>query len=202
MKKFSSVSFFFLLLAATIAVAQEKLPQFLKHTVKAGETLNSIAAQYRVNKKDLCLLNDFPENKKVSTGEVILIKTLTDKEARDLSSGTYSPTVTAKPKTEPARPTKTETQPTKEVVKKETPPVKTEEKKTTAAAPAPSTQKVETGPGGTKYNVSSNEFHTVEKGQTFYRIALIYGLTVDELKQLNYMSTTDISVGQKLRVRK
>jgi LysM repeat protein len=41
----------------------------------------------------------------------------------------------------------------------------------------------------------------VEKGQTFYRIALIYGLTIDQLKALNNMSNTNIAVGQKLKVR-
>ena len=55
---------------------------------------------------------------------------------------------------------------------------------------------------GTKYKVAESGYHTVEKGQTFYRIALIYGLSVDELKALNNLSNTTISVGQKLRVSK
>ena len=58
------------------------------------------------------------------------------------------------------------------------------------------------GPHGEVYNVSKTGYHIVGKGQTFYRIALIYGLSVEELKQLNGMSNTNISVGQKLKVSK
>lgn len=56
------------------------------------------------------------------------------------------------------------------------------------------------GPNGIVYTISNNGYHQVEKKQTFYHIALIYGLTVEELKQINNMTTTDIMIGQKLKV--
>jgi LysM repeat protein len=65
-----------------------------------------------------------------------------------------------------------------------------------------STNKTEMGPGGIVYHVSTSQYHVVERKQTFYRIALIYGLTINELLQLNNLSSTDLRIGQKLRVSK
>ncbi len=44
-------------------------------------------------------------------------------------------------------------------------------------------------------------YYTVVNGDTLWSIANRYGLTVDELKQLNNLTSNTISVGQKLRVR-
>ncbi len=44
--------------------------------------------------------------------------------------------------------------------------------------------------------------HTVEKGETMYRISKMYGLTVDELKEINGLKTNDLSIGQVLTVEK
>ena len=45
----------------------------------------------------------------------------------------------------------------------------------------------------------SDSFHQVKKGDTLYSISKQYGLTVDELKRLNQLSSNTISIGQKLR---
>lgn len=44
-------------------------------------------------------------------------------------------------------------------------------------------------------------FHIVEPGETLYRIAKNYNLSVDELKLLNQLSSNDIKVGMQLRVK-
>lgn len=44
-------------------------------------------------------------------------------------------------------------------------------------------------------------YHTVLKGETLYRIAKKYNMTVDELLKLNNLTSTTIRKGQKLRVR-
>lgn len=44
-------------------------------------------------------------------------------------------------------------------------------------------------------------YYTVVNGDTLWSIANRYGLTVDELKQLNNLTSNTISVGQRLRVR-
>ena len=68
--------------------------------------------------------------------------------------------------------------------------------------PPPSTKAVEVGPHGVKYNVSHTGYHIVAKNQTFFRIALIYGMSVDELKALNGLDNTTVEIGQQLKVRK
>ncbi len=46
--------------------------------------------------------------------------------------------------------------------------------------------------------VSPNAEHIVSKGDTLYRIAQLYGLSVEDLKKMNNLSADTISVGQKL----
>lgn len=43
-------------------------------------------------------------------------------------------------------------------------------------------------------------YHTVAKGETLYRIARQYGITVEDLKNWNNLTSNLIKVGQKLRV--
>ncbi|MCX6198900.1 MAG: LysM peptidoglycan-binding domain-containing protein [Bacteroidetes bacterium] len=198
----------FLSLALQLANAQEAIPQFLKHTVRSGETLGDIAVKYKINKRDILLLNDFPDNKKVKAGEVVLIKTLTEKEANEADKAMY-----AQPKKQVAKQTEEVSQPAKAAVKSEAPvqtktakqPVKetfAEPVQKSVTPPPPSTKAVEVGPGGTKYSVATDGYHTVQRGQTFYRVALIYGLTVEELQKINNLPNTNIEVGQKLKVKK
>lgn len=49
--------------------------------------------------------------------------------------------------------------------------------------------------------VTSPKTHTVQKGETLYRISKMYGMTVDELKSLNGLTSNEISLGQSLRVK-
>ncbi|MDX1420397.1 MAG: LysM peptidoglycan-binding domain-containing protein [Rubricoccaceae bacterium] len=44
-------------------------------------------------------------------------------------------------------------------------------------------------------------YHTVGRGDTLYSIARRYGTTVEALQRLNRLRSTDIRVGQRLRVR-
>lgn len=195
----------FLLVGTFVAVsllnAQEAIPQFLKHNVKTGETLTTIANKYRVNKKDILLLNDFPPDKKVAEGDIVLIRTLTEKEALEMDKTIYAQPSKKAPKYVP-EPETSEEEPAKPAPSKTTKqPVAAPVQKTNSA-PVASSGAVEVGPGGTKYAVGNSGYHVVEKGQTFYRIALIYGLSVEELKQINNMSNLNISVGQKLKVKR
>ncbi|WP_299364174.1 LysM peptidoglycan-binding domain-containing protein [Winogradskyella sp.] len=52
----------------------------------------------------------------------------------------------------------------------------------------------------TIYNKSSSDFHTVEKGQTLYSLAKLYGLTVNDLKRYNGLTSNLIKTGQELRI--
>lgn len=44
--------------------------------------------------------------------------------------------------------------------------------------------------------------HTVVKGDTLYNISKRYGLTVEELKKINSLDSSDISIGQALNITK
>jgi len=202
-----------LMLIAFTTQAQERLPQFLKHTVKQGENVNTITQKYGVKAGDFFLLNDFPSDVKLSAGQVVLVRKLKDGEQAPMEeSAPVTKKNVVRTETTEVVETPTTTTTTTTETKVKTTPAKTvtttsTESKTVAAAPAAerpvaSTKAVEVAPNGTEYKVTQSEYHVVEKGQTFYRVALIYGLTVDELKALNNLSNTTIAVGQKLRVRK
>lgn len=180
------------LLLCSGASAQERLPQFLQHTVKQDETIAYIAAYYHVPAKDILMLNNFPDNVKLTDGQTILIRELRDDEIAEHS--------TTQPR-KPAAKNREETAERKPVEREIASPTYSKPAEHKAAEPAATSGSTQVGPGGIKYQVSESGYHTVEKGQTFYRIALIYGLTVDQLKALNNMPNMNISVGQKLKVK-
>tara|TARA_R110002050_G_scaffold273113_1_gene417033 strand:- start:25012 stop:26043 length:1032 start_codon:yes stop_codon:yes gene_type:complete len=49
---------------------------------------------------------------------------------------------------------------------------------------------------------SNNSTHIVSKGDTMYSIARAYNITVDELKNMNGLSDTTLSIGQELQIKK
>lgn len=51
------------------------------------------------------------------------------------------------------------------------------------------------------FSLKRLNYHTVEPGENMLIIAKQYGLTLKEIKDANNLSTTLVSVGQKLRVR-
>ena len=89
-----------------------------------------------------------------------------------------------------------------------TPPAKqpTEQPKPTEPSkpsPAkPSTPKQETNPAKAEPTPASPTYHTVAAGETLYRISKQYGLTVQQLLDLNGKTTNTISTGEKLIVKK
>ena len=47
-----------------------------------------------------------------------------------------------------------------------------------------------------------NEYYTVKKGDTLYSIATKNGLTVQELKELNNLTSNNLTIGQSLLIKK
>lgn len=203
MKHLSHIAVVLLFVFVSINVNGQGIPRFQKHYVLDGETATSIAKKFEVPFKDFCLLNDFPETVKLTPGQQVLIKQLKSGEEEVVEA---VPLPTRKEKAKPVLQKEEEPVAAAEPVKSE--PVRTAPKKAApteepvAAPPVASTKAVEIGPNGTRYNVTKEEYHVVQKGQTFYRIALIYGLTVDELKAINGLDNTTIEIGQRLKVRK
>ncbi len=54
---------------------------------------------------------------------------------------------------------------------------------------------------GTSYIPPSYETYTVKKGDNLYSIAKKYGTTVEEIKNLNNLTTNDLEIGQKLNIK-
>jgi len=161
----------------------QRLPRFQKHYVRERETPSSIASDFNIKTRDFLMLNNFPADVKLKPGQLVLIRQLKEGETA--------------PKENAYIPNKAEEAPGKEKSEKHLTEPKKESTNTSTVDPS---QLV--GPNGAKYELTSGNFHVVQKGQTFYRIALIYHLTVDELKKINNMTTTDIKVGQEIKVSK
>ena len=49
---------------------------------------------------------------------------------------------------------------------------------------------------------AEDQIHIIKKGDTLYSLSKRYGTTVDELKRLNNLSDNNLSIGQKLIVKK
>ena len=183
------------------AQSKEKLPRFQEHYVRDRETPSSIAQDFNIRLKDFLMLNNFPDEVKLKPGQKVLIRILKDNE-NVAKESPYKP-VTAEEK----QPKETSAPAEKPVAVKEKHTAKTVSSETstttTYATRTPAVDQSQlVGPNGAKYEMTGGNFHVVQKGQTFYRIALIYGLKIEELKELNNMTTTDIKVGQELRISK
>lgn len=53
-----------------------------------------------------------------------------------------------------------------------------------------------------KLNLTQYSTHTVKKGETLYKIAIKYGISVTELKEINNLRSNTLSYNQKLKVPK
>lgn len=191
LRSFLTLLFAVLFFGCSSAQKKEVLPKFQEHIVRDRETASSIAAEFNIKLKDFLLINYFPDSVKLKPGQKVLIRQLKDGETVEKEGAYYA----SKPAEVSSKNT-TESKKSSAAPKKEVAETKTE----TSAKADNSNPLV--GPNGARYELSSGGFHVVQKGQTFYRIALIYHLTIDELKALNNMTTTDIKVGQELKISK
>jgi LysM repeat protein len=211
----SSVTLVLAIFIITFSQGQSKdpLPRYQQHYVLERETPSSIAHDFNIRIKDFLMLNNFPADVKLKTGQKVLIRLLKEgenaaienpyvppskdwisKEGEPTNTGTSNKSSAAMPKPSAVQPSETKSTETKAATTKT---ASTKSATTTAVAP-----EMLVGPNGAKYEMASGSFHVVQKGQTFYHIALMYHLTMDELKKMNNMTTTDIKVGQELRVSK
>ena len=176
LRHFFSLTFAIVTFTFTLSAQTRELPRYLQHTVRDRETPSSIANDYNLRLKTFLMLNNFPDDVKLKPGQVVLIRELEPWEKQIREKGYKSKDAD---EDQPAPTRKTET----------------------AVAPAAEKSNHPTPAAGGLYEKSGGDTHIVKKGQTFYRIALTYGLTVDQLRKLNNMPNTNITIGQELKIR-
>ncbi len=49
---------------------------------------------------------------------------------------------------------------------------------------------------------STTQIHTVSAGENLYRISLKYGVTIDQIKSWNNLTSDEIEIGQKIKIKK
>lgn len=196
-----------IMLNATTGFSQ----QYLRHTVEFSETVYSIPVHYGITTPQFLEINHMDINHELKQGDVVIIRELTAEEIASANKPKEEkkPEQVEKKQTpheiireqlraevETPAPPKTETKPVVEDA-----PVKKEvEKVEVKTTPVDEDKTIDIGPNGIVYKISKNGYHVVEKKQTFYHIAQIYNISQDDLKKINNLTTTDLAIGQKLKV--
>ena len=158
------------------AVSVNAASQIVKHSIKSGETLYSIAHKYHSTIKEVRDLNGIKEGENLRVGKTLRVVT-----------NVYFPD--KKTKTLKIAKTKKETK--KRVVKKE------QKKKTIKVVKA----KVKNNKKVTKNSKRKSGTYAVQKGDTLFTIAKKHKMTVAQLVKLNqikYKST--LKLGQKVKI--
>lgn len=161
------------LLFATTVIAQSKdnSQDYTEYVVEKGDNLYSVARKFGVVFGDLCEINGFARDYSLKIGQKIKIPGKVNVSSANKGD---TPPAPKKDNAEPKAPAKK--------------PAQQELKDNAPKKAAPVEQR--------KYDT-----YTVQKGDTFWRIAKTNDITVDELKSLNNLtSEATLKVGQKLKI--
>jgi membrane-bound lytic murein transglycosylase D len=157
------------------------------HIVKIGETVKTIALKYNVNVEDIMTWNQL-STAILSVGQELKVKQKTEVK-KTIIIQTANTTNQTAPK--PQNNTQTNVQNQKPV------------NNTTTVNQKPANQNttVNNKPQNKK-PAETKKYHTVKKGDTFTRIAVNNGLSIQQLKTLNPgVNAGSIYVGQKIRIK-
>ncbi len=202
------------MMALCVAFSAFAQGKFLKHKVKQGETIASIAQKYDADKKYLLMLNDFPDNIRLKPGDLVLIRELKPGEVQVMEEKeffeTSSPTVAATSTSAPAKAESNKASSASERATAAPAEARKAERPAAATFAAPTSDpkagaNAQAGDvvnfNGVIYNVSDNGYHVFERGQTLFRLSVIYKTSVDKIKEMNGLSSNNVPVGTKLRVK-
>jgi len=142
------------------------------HTVVRGDTLWSIGRKYSCSISRLCAENNISRKKVLRIGQTLIIPASKDKPVQQ------------KVEPEPKISGDGELEMPPPVVEK------------------PEEPKKEEKPEETKSSLVDTEYYTVQKGDSYWKIARKYGISSSELMSLNNTTSTLIRPGQKIKVPK
>ncbi len=162
-----------LILLLSLIFASSFIYSQTKHTVVKGETYYSISKKYGISVDELCSANKLNTSDVLKVGQILNIPQK-NSEANSSSSASSSNSAASS----------------------------ANKNQSSANTSATSSQK--TASSATSNSASSTrkfDTYTVQKGDTFYRIAKINGITVNELKEMNNLADDKVlKVGDKLKI--
>ncbi len=192
----------------SVGVALKNGNYFIIHEVVKSQTLFALSKVYKVSIQEILEANPgMPpavqqgkllyvplKNFKAPAG--LKLSSISDKGT--LVSGDGEETVDAD---KPAPMTKEEKKPDPKPVEKQTPVIEEEEKEIIVPPTKIEPETVEKY-DWRNYKGTEDLVHKVKTGETLYKIATYYGVTVQELMELNGLDNSIISNGQLLVIRK
>jgi LysM repeat protein len=195
------------------------------HYVKYGETLYDISQLYGIKLTKLQSRNRVPGDAELAVGERLKMRGCKVKPTETPRLSTELPPPTPPPPPSEVPPVKNGDKPKPDKPTPQPQPAPADPEEFTpefpVRPPSPPTQPTTTRPTTTPTPptppvtqptkpvdttpvtppATADGLHTVVKGDTLYNISKRYGLTVDALMKLNNLTSTNIQLGQKLRVK-
>ena len=174
------------------------IPAETEYKVVKGDNLGKIARQFGVSVSDLRSWNKL-KNDNLRIGQVLIVSGYAAGASKGAASAPKASSSGSKEKKQEAK----KEEPKKEEAKEEKEDEVKEEGKEEVKEEAKEEKKEEAKPEK-KQEPKKDEYITykVKKGDTLYKIARDHGCSVDDLKSWNKLTSNNLSVGQKLKIRK
>jgi membrane-bound lytic murein transglycosylase D len=160
-----------------------------EHTVKRGETLASIAQTFEVTIENLMDWNDLDDTS-IRSGSTLKV------EKQDARTAQEKPAV--KKEASAVERESAAVKQEKPVVKKTTQTTRQEKSKSMGGEANPAAEK--TSSESPQVKAKDDTVHVVAKGETLFRIARKYDVSVDDVIKWNALPDPGIRIGQKLRI--
>ncbi|QNK63334.1 LysM peptidoglycan-binding domain-containing protein [Pedobacter sp. PAMC26386] len=169
---------------------EQESSEFTEHAVQPKENLNMLARQYGTTVADIKRINDL-KTVNLKIGQVLKMPVKAGAEttsATPVQTAQTAPVVATPPVKIPVTTTPAPIAPVQnqQTVKKADTPVTKSEPVVPAQPAAPAKDEL--------------VVHTVASNETMYSIATKYGLTLDQLKAKNNLTTNSLNIGQKLLI--
>ncbi|MEL7020597.1 MAG: glucosaminidase domain-containing protein [Bacteroidota bacterium] len=182
------------------------------HKVVDGERMYDIAQRYAIKLRKLYKRNRMEGGSQPAVGERVQLRGRrktpprlraqqipTDRPVLDMEEDTdewqMETPEESLPEIESERPP-VDTPPKPPVPNRPVPPVTPDSTRPTETTPKPAPPVI----SAEKSNANNAQYHTVQSGETLYRISRQYGVSVAQIMQWNQLSSATIRVGQRLKI--